>query len=86
MLQLKKQQGLALSKVFFLPHCNFKQIISHYVDDVSFTMRVEEASLDNLNAILPNFGFASILEINWHKNMPYWCGQGTALGYAEKLQ
>lgn len=46
-------------------------------------MIAEEASVDNLVAILRSFGLAFDLEINWHKNMVYWCGQGIWPGWVE---
>jgi hypothetical protein len=57
-----------------LPQCLTQQIISQYAHDTSFTMRVEEASMDNLVVIIKSFRFAYGVEINWHKSMVYWCG------------
>ena len=73
-----------LMKDISLPQCNPQQIISQYVDDTLFTVRAEEFSVDNVVRILHNFGPASGLEIDWHKNMPYWCGGGTPLEWVKK--
>lgn len=56
---------------------NSQQLISQYVDDTSFPLRAEEASVYNLVGILHNFGLDYGLEINWHKNVVYCCGQIT---------
>lgn len=64
---IKNVVRTSLIKGDFLPRCNSQQIISQYDDNTSFTMRVENVSVNNI-------GIASGLEINWHNNVAYWCG------------
>lgn len=47
-------------------------------------MRADETYVDNIVGILHNFGLAYGLEINWHKSIAYWYGQGTPPQWVEK--
>ena len=76
---IKNVVKIGLIKGIYLPQCLTQQIIYQYANNTSFTMRAEEASMDNLVGIIQNFGFASSLEINQHKNMVCWCGYGLNL-------
>lgn len=71
----KNAARIAMIKGIFLPQFT-QQIISQYVDNTSFPIRVEEVGVDNMVEILHKFGLASSLEINWHKSMAYWGSQG----------
>lgn len=65
---------------------NIQQIISQYIDNTLFTVRTKETSVDNLVRILHKFGIAFGLEVNWHKNVAYWCGRGTPTGWVQNYQ
>ena len=39
-------------------------------------VNAEETIVDNIVGIPYKFGIASKLEINWHKSVAYWYGQG----------
>ena len=65
---------------------NSQHVISQYVDDTSFTVKAEETNLDYLVGILHKFGTTSGLEINWHKNVVYWCIQRWLPRSMEKYQ
>lgn len=84
MRQLNMQLGLVVSKALSNPQCNFQQTIIQYVNGTSFTMRMDESSVDTLVGILHKSGWAYGLEMNWHKNVAYWCGQGTPPNWVEK--
>lgn len=64
--------------------CYSQQIISQYVDDMSFTVRMEESNVDKFLGILHKFRTTFGLEINQHKFVAYWCGRGLRLGWVEK--
>lgn len=49
-------------------------------------MRVDESSVDTLVGILLKFGLVYGLEVKWHKNVAYWCSQGTPPNWVEKFQ
>lgn len=84
MQQLNMQHELETSMA--LPQCNSQQIISQYVDDTSFTAKVEETSVDNLVGIMHKFGIAFGLDINWHKSVAYFCGRGRPPRWVGKYQ
>jgi hypothetical protein len=69
-----------------LPQDNSQQIISQYADDTSFTVKVEETSVDHIVGIFHKFGNASAFEVNWHKNVAYWCSRGRPPRWVEKYQ
>ena len=56
-----------------------QQIISQYANNTSFTVKVEEASVDYLVGILHKFGTPPDLKSIGKKNVAYWCGQGQLL-------
>lgn len=58
---------LALLKANFFLNVNPNKALASNANGMSFTVRVEEAGVDNLIVILQNFAFAYGLEINWHK-------------------
>ena len=67
--KIKHAMRLNNLKCITLPQCNFQQTISQYAFDTTFTMKVEESSVDSLVGILHKFGIASGLETNWHKSV-----------------
>jgi len=78
--------GIGNIKGVILPQCNSQEIITQYVDDMSFMIKTEENSVDNLVGILHKFGIASRLEINWHNNVANWCGRERPPRWVKKYQ
>ena len=72
--RVKNAMRIGLINGRALPQCNSQQSISQYVDNPYFSVRAEEASVDNLVANFQGFGPPSGLHINWHKKRVYWCG------------
>ena len=77
---------IGLIKGISLPRCLTQQIINQYVDDTSFTMRVEEASVDNLVGVHWEFGFAYGLDMNWYQSVAYQCNHDNQPSLVEKYQ
>jgi hypothetical protein len=85
MLQLKIAIRIGPITCVSLLQYNSQQLISQYVDGTLFPLRAEEASVDNQTGILHNFGLDSGLEINWYKNVVYWCGRINPTGLGGEI-
>lgn len=72
---VKKHVDLGLVKGIVLPFGK-QQVLLHYADDTSFTLRGEQESVNHLVSLLQTFCAASGLELNWAKSRAYWTSNG----------